>query len=159
MRFTKYLGAAAAIALSLGLASHSDTALGQHPPALPVLQRALVGQVSLTLTGQGAGEIDTADQNNFADRVVACAFDQASHTGSPSTTVTIEGRDPVSGVYFPLLTSSALTDDGVTYLSAGPGLSPVAGISAPVAIPAVWRAQVLATAGTITGSLTCWRIN
>jgi hypothetical protein len=144
------VAAAALMAAFIGLATLPHLALAQVPPALPVLQQATTHQTSVALTSQGVGTVGTPDQTNYADRRVGCLFNQVAHTGTPSSTLVIDGKDPVSGVYFPLATSASLTADGATYLSAG------AGIPAGQAIPAAWRGAVIATAGTITGTLSCW---
>jgi hypothetical protein len=129
---------------------------------LPVLQQALGGQVSIALTAQGPGTVNTADQTNYGDRRVACVYNQASHTGTPSGgSFTIQGKDPVSGVYFTLATSTSVpsTSDGATYLSAGAGLTSTP-VAAGVAVPPVWRGQIVeaGASSSVTGTLTCWHL-
>src|SRR4051812_22207701 len=60
-----------------------------------------------TLTAQGAATLTTADQSGFNVSRVVCVFNQSAHTGTPSTTVTIQNKDAASGLYYTVLTSAA----------------------------------------------------
>src|SRR5438477_11534981 len=60
----------------------------------------------LTLTSQGAGTVNSADQSGFGVKNVLCVMSQSSHTGTPSTTFTIQNKDAGSGLYSSLVTSA-----------------------------------------------------
>lgn len=66
-------------------------------------------------------------------------------SSSPSNTITIQGKDVVSGKYYTLLASAALTGNGTTILTVFPGAPVSANVSANDGLPAVWR--VIVTAG------------
>lgn len=66
------------------------------------------------------------------------ACDVTAVTATPSVVVTIDGLDPVSGKYYNLLTSAALTDSGSPYtrmLKIGPGLPVTTNVSANDVLP------------------------
>ena len=63
-------------------------------------------------------------------------------TATPSVVCTIDALDPVSGVYYNLLTSAALTESGVPYtrvLRVGPTLAASANLIANDALPDTLR--------------------
>jgi hypothetical protein len=63
-------------------------------------------------------------------------------TSTPSVVCTIDALDPVSGVYYNLLTSAAITESGVPFtrvLKVGPGLPVTADLSANDVLPSTIR--------------------
>lgn len=76
-----------------------------------------------------------AGRYNFL-RVV---IDVTAITATPSVVVTIDGLDPVSGKYWNLLTSAAITATGTTVLTVGPGLPVTANVSANQVLPDTLR--------------------
>ncbi len=64
---------------------------------------------------------------------------------SPSLVVTIDGFDPVSGVYFTLLTSAAKTGTGTTILTVYPGLTAATNVTVSDVLPS--RFRIVVTAG------------
>lgn len=112
-----------------------------------------------TMTAQGAATVTSADQTGYNVSRVICVFNQASHTGTPSSTFSIQNKDAASGNYYTLVTSSAITADTTpTPLAAGAGVATAsnAAIGSPVA--AIWR--VSATIGgsatpIVTGTIGC----
>src|SRR6266853_722464 len=74
----------------------------------------------ITMTAQGAGVVNSADQNGFGIKTLLCVLNQASHTGTPSTTFTISNKDPASGLYYTAITSAAvLLDNTPNAISTG----------------------------------------
>lgn len=68
--------------------------------------------------------------------------DVTAVTATPSVVVTIDALDPLSGKYYNLLTSAALTDSGSPYtrvLKIGPGLPVTANVSANDVLPGTIR--------------------
>lgn len=59
-----------------------------------------------------------------------------------SLTFTIQGKDPVSGAYYTILASSALTGTGTTVLRVYPGLTASANVTADDVLPRTWRVDV-----------------
>lgn len=81
-------------------------------------------------------------------------FDETAHASSPSNTPTIQGKDPVSGVYYTLLAGAAITTEGHTTMAVGRGLPVTSNVSANAPLPAVIRVVVaVANANSMTYSL------
>lgn len=73
---------------------------------------------------------------------------------TPSLTVTIRGRDPVSGKAYTILASAALTANGTTILTVYPGIPATANVSANDVLPAHWD-LLLTLGGTGGPTVTC----
>ncbi len=58
---------------------------------------------------------------------------------APSVVPSIEAQDPLSAIWYSLLTGVAITAIGTTILKIYPGLTPVANAVASDFIPPVWR--------------------
>ena len=92
------------------------------------------------LVGAGAGTTNGFDQVNYWSRGIKLVIDITAITGtSPTLTVTIQGRDPVSGKYFTVLASATLTATGTTVLTVFPGAPVSANASANDCLPRDWR--------------------
>ncbi len=95
-----------------------------------------------------AGTYVSADQKNLTHRGLALYVNISALTGTgPTVTVTIQGRDPVSGQYFTLLASAALGAVGFTRMLVYPGVPATANLADNDALPGTWRVQVV-VAGT-----------
>lgn len=108
----------------------------------------------------GAGTYTSADQKNLTHRGLNLYINITALTGTgPTVTVIIEGKDPVSGQYFTLLSSTALSAIGFTRLIVYPGIAVTANFSDNDALPGTWRVRVVvggtgpAATGTISASL------
>lgn len=107
----------------------------------------------ITLSAQGAGTVTSADQDNFIWRGANCVFDQTAHTGTPSTTFSIQVKDAASGAYVTVLTSAAITADNTpTMLTMSAGTPNVTNVSDGRPLSRVWR--VSATVGGTTPAVT-----
>lgn len=62
-------------------------------------------------------------------------IDATAVTATPSVVVTVDALDPVSGKYYNLLTSAAITAISTTVLRIGPTLTAVANLAANHALP------------------------
>lgn len=62
---------------------------------------------------------------------------------APSITANIEAQDPLSQVWYALLTSAAITATGITVLKIYPGLTPIANAVASDIIPPIWRVRIV----------------
>lgn len=106
----------------------------------------------ITLTAQGAGTVNSTDQINSASHGLKCVFTQTSHTGTPSTTFAIQGKDASSGLYITYVTSAAISADNTpTPLTVYPGITSTANVSASDVLMRTWRAT--ATVGGTTPSV------
>lgn len=73
---------------------------------------------------------------------------------SPTLTLTIEGRDPISGQYFTLLASSAIAATGFTHLQASAGIAVAANSTANIQLPPIWRVR-WTIGGSASPTVTC----
>ena len=73
----------------------------------------------------------------------------------PTTLVTIEGKDPISGTYYTILASTALAGVTSQLLAVGPGITAVANKSVADWMPPVFRISVTygGTTPTIAGTI------
>lgn len=62
-------------------------------------------------------------------------IDETAHASTPSVVCTIDGYDPLSQKYYNLLTSAAITGEGTTVLTVGPGLPVTSNVSANQVLP------------------------
>jgi hypothetical protein len=74
-----------------------------------------------------------------AHRGLHLVIDVTSVTASPSVVPTIDGYDPLSGIYYNLLTGSAIVATGTTVLKIYPGIATVANGAASDVVPATIR--------------------
>lgn len=111
----------------------------------------------LTLTAAGAGTTNSADQSGYNASRVSCVFRQSASGGTPSTTFAIQGKDSVSGQYYTILTSAAITGNSVNPIYVGAGLATTANVSAAVPISRFWRvtATVAGTSPVVTATVGC----
>ena len=94
-----------------------------------------------------------SDQSNVFARGITVIVDITAITGTtPTLTVTIEGKDPVSGKYYTLLASTALNAVGTTALRIYPGLAVAANSAANLPLPKTYRVRT--TIGGTTPAVT-----
>lgn len=103
---------------------------------------------SAAITANG----NSFDAINYRGRGVKVFITTGAFGASESTmTVTIQGKDPVSGAYYTILTSAALTANSNPNNSAGniltvyPGLTPVANQVVSDVLPKTWRVSYSAS--------------
>lgn len=108
-----------------------------------------------THAAAGAGTTQSADQTNYNARGLHVTVDITATGGTPTLTVTIEGKDPTSGKYYTILASSALASTGTTILRVYPGLTAAANVTANDALPRVWRVKsvIAGTTPSITATI------
>ena len=98
------------------------------------------------VAGAGAG----ADIDNPSGKAAHVFIDVTSITGTtPSVTFTVQGKDPVSGKYYAILASAAISANGTTVLKIGPGLTAAANSVANDVMPRKFRIA-WTSAGTVT---------
>lgn len=91
---------------------------------------------SQTVTGAG----QTADQLNLMHLGAAFFVNVSAISGTGATlTPILEGKDPVSGSYFTILTGPAITAAGISVLQAFPGMIAVANQIANSILPRQFR--------------------
>jgi hypothetical protein len=95
-----------------------------------------------------------------AEEVVATTFviDVTAVTATPSVVITVEGKDPVTGKFWTILTDVAITATGTTFLQVGKDIAVVTqlvNIAASQFLPAEYRLTAThADTDSITYSVT-----
>lgn len=108
----------------------------------PVVPPANIERGALLTRAAAAAGGNGTDQTNVNARGVTVVVDITAITGTgPTYTVTIEGKDPVSGKYFTLLASAALSAVGTTVLTVYPGCAAAANSVANLPLPRTWRVR------------------
>ncbi len=88
------------------------------------------------------------DLDNFSGQGAHVIIDVTAITGTvPMLTVTVEGKDPLSGKYYPILVSAAITAVSTTVLRIYPDATAAANVAANDFIPRNFRVS-MAIAGT-----------
>ncbi|MDE1904966.1 MAG: hypothetical protein KGH75_00765 [Rhodospirillales bacterium] len=85
----------------------------------------------------------SADQTNTNGRGVIVVLDMTA-VGTGSVTLEIDGKDPVSGKYYTILTGAAVTSNSTNIYRVYPGLTAAANATASDVLPRTWRAKVTA---------------
>ena len=107
---------------------------------------------ALTLSGATTSVNGPDIQSQFGNGAVIVINITAITGTSPTATFTVEGRDPISGVTYPILASAARTATGTTVLRIHPGLAAVANLVANDIFPSIFRVRM--TIGGTTPSVT-----
>jgi hypothetical protein len=101
-----------------------------------------------------------ADTINYNARGGHFVIDVSAVTGAASITVDVEAKDPVSGVYYSLLNSAAISTVSTVVLKIYPGITPVANAAASDILPREYRVTVThANADSITYSVSDALVN
>ena len=92
--------------------------------------------------------VSAADIDNTSGIGATVVIDITAITGTtPTATFTVEGKDEVSGKYYTILASAALSTVSTTVLRIYPGLTAAANLVASSVVPKTFRVSV-----TITGT-------
>lgn len=105
------------------------------------------------LTAAGAGTTDSADLSNPYGRGVTVVTNISAKSGTIAVTVSIQGKDRVSGAYYTICSTPSLTTTGTTVLSVYPGMAVSANVSCSAPLPPTWRVEVVSGTG-VTPSVT-----
>ena len=100
------------------------------------------------LTTAGAGTTDSADQLNLYGKGVVVGINISAKSGTIAVTVTIQGKDYVSGQYYTICESASLTGTGFTTLTAYPGVHETANVACSLPLPTTWRVEVVNGTGS-----------
>lgn len=108
-----------------------------------------------TLVAQ-TGSSTLVDQSNLDYRGLKVVVDITAISGTgASLTIVLEGKDTLSGKYFIVLSSAALTAIGTTVLTVYPGLAAVASLTANDLLPKTWRIRsvIAGTTPSVTATI------
>lgn len=111
-------------------------------------------ELTVLASAARTASVNSGDQTNYNGARVKVVIDITAVAGSPSLTFTIKGKSTLSGKYFTLLASAALTGVGTTVLTVSPGATAAANLTANDFVPRLWRVEVVAgTADSVTYSV------
>jgi hypothetical protein len=110
----------------------------------------------LTLTAQGTGTVNSADQVNSSGRG-ACVGINITVITAGTLTVVLQGKDVASGQYYTIASTAAITGTGFGTLFAYPGITPVTATQTTVAVsaplPRTWRISATVATGPVTATI------
>lgn len=112
--------------------------------------------VALTLTAQGTGTVNGPDMINYAGSRGKFFVNVSAATGNlPTTVITVQGKDSVSGTYYNILVSAALAGVTTQVLSVASGLIAVANVAVNDFLPRIFRvnATVAGTSPVVTATV------
>lgn len=112
----------------------------------------------VTIAAQGAGTLNSPDIVNTNGKGVNIGINTTVDAAG-AYTVSIQGKDIVSGTYYTILTSASIAAAGFVLLSIYPGFTAAANTVANAVLPRTWRVQVVVTTGPITATIGASVIN
>lgn len=115
--------------------------------------------MTLTAAAASVNGADVATNDSGIGLIVYTNITAITGT-TPSLVVTVQGKDPVSGVYHTILASASLTTAGFTVLRIGPGLATTANASANDLVPSIFRitATIAGTTPAVTATISITRL-
>ena len=91
-----------------------------------------------------SGSVPSADIDNTENYTSALiVIDVTAVTSTPSVVFTVQGKDLLSGKYYPILVSAAITGTGTTVLHVGDGTADVDDFARGTRLPRVWRIEAV----------------
>jgi len=87
-----------------------------------------------------AQDIDILNEEGY--KYLHLIIDVTAITATPILTVTIRGKDPVSGKYYDILVATTITVVSTRVLRVGPSLAAVANLVADDFIPRSWNVEI-----------------
>ena len=108
-----------------------------------------------TLLSSAARTTAQVSQDFSAEEVLSSdfIFNVTLDPGTASVTPSIEGKDPVSGAYYTILTGAAVAATGITVMRVGPTITAAANVAANAILPKEFRVSVeVADAESLTYS-------
>ena len=96
----------------------------------------------------------SADIVNYNGKGLHLVIDVTAASATPSVVFTIQGKDALSGKYYTILASAAVTGISTTVLKVNPGITVAANASVSDLLPRTWRVDAThADADSITYSI------
>lgn len=97
------------------------------------------------LAGVPVGQIESANVINFNSRGAIILIDLTDKNAIDTLTVSIEGKESPSGLFYNILVTPLLVANELVVLKIYPGLNPVPGFVSNDILPRVWRVTVAPT--------------
>jgi len=122
--------------------------------ALPALAQNTVRTGTIFASAARTATVNGQDMSNDAYKCVVVVLDITVVPGGDTVTLTIQGKDVLSGKYYTLLAGSAEAGTATKTYSVCPGITVTANVSAAQVLPQTWRAIVThSAAGSFTYSV------
>lgn len=130
--------------------------MAQIQPDGTVLATKPITEGRVTLAAASTQTTTISDIPNYMFKGLKVVVDITAISGVGATlTVTLQGKDPLSGKVFTLLASAGLTATGTTVLNLFPGAAVSANVSANDQLPSVWNIKyvIAGTTPSVTGTI------
>lgn len=100
----------------------------------------------LASAAQTAATVNSADLLNYNYRGAHIVINVSAFTAG-TYTPHLQGKDPVSGVYYDILVGTAIGATGTTVLKVYPGVGAIANGATNDVLPQTWRVQLIGAGG------------
>lgn len=100
-----------------------------------------------------ASSTNGADQENYSCRSAVVVINITALSGGGTCTITLQGKDELSGQYYTILASAALNGTGTTVLRVDPSLTASANTIAADIVPRKWRVISTHSSATVTATV------
>lgn len=150
--------------VSLGDTSHTSTTqnLFNGFTFEPQRSNSDANAALITLTAQGTGTVNGADQVNTNGKGVVIGTNLTALTAG-SLTINVQGKDIVSGQYYTIASSAAIAATGFNNLVIYPGITPITATntvgSFSAILPRTWRVQAVVATGPATATIGSSTVN
>jgi hypothetical protein len=113
-------------------------------------QRGNIDHGTVGITASGATTTQTgADQTNYNHRGAIIVLDMTS-VGTGNVTLSVQGKDSLSGKYYTIFTGSAISTNSTNVYTIYPGATATANVSVSYPLPRTWRVTVTANNANAT---------
>lgn len=99
--------------------------------------------VTLLASAARTATVATGDQSNNNHRGAVIIIDVTASAATPSVVATVQDKDELSGQYYTILASAAITGTGTTVLRVYPGLTAATNTVANDVLPSTWRVNLV----------------
>lgn len=109
------------------------------------------GNGLLLASAQYNTTVNSADQANLTYQGAHIVINTTAYT-SGTYTPKVQGKDPVSGVYYDILVgtgTNTITGTGIIVLKVYPGVGAIAGGATNDMLPQIWRLQMIPSGGAV----------
>ena len=103
------------------------------------------GNVELIALASAArtASVNSADFTNVNCKGLHLIINITTIVATPTVIFSIQGKDPVSGVYYDILKTTSLNSTGRTVLKVYPGIGQIVNAAASDILPRTWRVEVV----------------
>lgn len=104
------------------------------------IENKVIEEGTLLASAARTATVSSSDMTNPGFTGVMVIVTSTAFALTPSITCTIQGKNPVTGAYYTILASAAITDGSTTrILTVLPGATASANVTINMGIPKIWR--------------------